>query len=75
MQRNVTSTAQLIDLCPECRSVLHLALIEPHPDHNKLGIYHLRCENCGKSEVPVCLSGRRRSALLQKASLRFFVFP
>ena len=49
MQRNVTRTAQPIDLCPDCRSVLKLAVIEAHPDHDKLRIYHLRCENCGKS--------------------------
>ena len=45
MQRNVTRTAQLIDLCPDCRSVLKLAVIEAHPDHDKMRIYHLRCEN------------------------------
>ena len=39
MQRNVTRTAQLIDLCPDCRSVLKLAVIEAHPDHDKLRIY------------------------------------
>lgn len=48
MQRNVTRTAQLIDICPDCWSVLKLALIEAHPNHNKLRIYRFRCENCGK---------------------------
>jgi hypothetical protein len=37
MQRNVTRTAQLIDL-----SVLKLALIEAHPNHDKLRIYRPR---------------------------------
>jgi hypothetical protein len=37
MQRNVTRTAQWIDVCPDCRSVLKLALIEAHPNHDKLG--------------------------------------
>ena len=49
VQRNVTRTAQLIDVCPDCRTVLKLALIEAHPNHDKLGIYRFRCENCGKS--------------------------
>jgi hypothetical protein len=49
MQRNVTRTAQLIDVCPDCRTVLKLALIEAHPNHDKLRIYRFRCENCGKS--------------------------
>jgi hypothetical protein len=49
MQRSVTRTAQWIDVCPDCRSVLKLALIEAHPNHDKLGIYRFRCENCGKS--------------------------
>src|SRR5262249_3732931 len=48
MQRNVTRTAQLIDLCPDCRSVLKLAVIKAHPNHDELRIYHLKCENCGK---------------------------
>ena len=52
MQRNVTRTAQLIDLCPDCRSVLKLAVIKAHPNHDELRIYHLRCENCGKSVTP-----------------------
>ena len=38
MQRNVTRTAQVIDLCLDCRSVLKLAVIEAHPDHDKLRI-------------------------------------
>src|SRR2546428_13575345 len=49
MQRNVTRTAQWIDVCPDCRTVLKLALIEAHPNHDKLRIYRFRCENCGKS--------------------------
>jgi hypothetical protein len=49
VQRNVTRTAQLTDVCPDCRSVLKLALIEAHPNHDKLGIYRFRCENCGTS--------------------------
>src|SRR6266436_104258 len=49
MQRSVTRTAQLIDVCPDCRTALKLALIEAHPNHDKLRIYRFRCENCGKS--------------------------
>ena len=49
MQRNATRTAQLIDVCPDCRTVLKLALIEAHPNHDKLRICRFRCENCGKS--------------------------
>ena len=37
MQRNVTRTAQLIDICPDCRSVLKVALIEAHPHHDNRG--------------------------------------
>jgi hypothetical protein len=49
MQRSVTRTAQWMDVCPDCRSVLKLTLIEAHPNHDKLGIYRFGCENCGKS--------------------------
>jgi hypothetical protein len=56
MQRNVTRTAQLIDICPDCRSVLKVALIEAHPNHDKLRIYYFRCENCGKSTSKTVVS-------------------
>ena len=48
MQRNVRRTAQLIDLCPDCRSVLKIDRIDAHPNHDKLRIYRFRCDDCGK---------------------------
>lgn len=44
---DVSFTPQVRDLCPVCRGVTKLALVEPHPGRDGLEIHTFRCAECG----------------------------